>query len=79
MTIKYIPMTDEELDYRIEERIVKATEALNTLDDVTIPPSLFSALESAIEDFDWGELILAEDYALYEDYVDDHRMDGEVW
>jgi hypothetical protein len=79
MAIKYKPLTDEQIEQGIEERLNAALQALNELSDTYIPQQLFEALEGVVEDYDWEGQVVADDYALYEDYVDDHRMDWEEW
>ena len=71
--IRYIPLLDEEIDSLTEERITAAIEAVNSLNDTAIPKELLTSLEAAIEEFSWDELIIAEDYDRYEDYVDAYR------
>jgi hypothetical protein len=79
MTIKYKPLTDEQIEQGIEERLNAALQALNELSDTYIPSQLLEALESVVEDYDWEGQVVEDDYALFLDYVDDHRMDREEW
>jgi hypothetical protein len=79
MTIPYRPFTEEELEKAVEERIEASLSALNEISDATIPEELFKALTGVIENYDWGSRVVEDDYALYEDYVDNYRMYAEDW
>jgi hypothetical protein len=70
MTIPYRPLTDEELEKQTEERITAALDALNEISDLVIPDELLSSLEATVEDFDWEQKVIEDDYDLYEEYCD---------
>ena len=75
--MRYIPLTDEELDIRIEERMSEAVQALNEVDEDYIPKELLDILEDAIYDWGkWEQIVLEDDYDMYESYCDDHRLEG---
>ena len=76
MAIPYRPLTDEELDKLVEERITAAIEALNEISDLVLPEELLNALQSTVESFNWEDRVIQDDYDLYETYVDDYRMEG---
>ena len=76
MTVKYIPLTDEQLESLVEERITAATQALNEISDLVLPEELLNALEATVESFNWEDRVIQDDYDLYETYVDDYRMEG---
>lgn len=67
---KYKPMSDEELEKKVEERLSAALNEVLQLSDTAIPDALLTVLEIKVESFDWAALVIEEDYALYEDYVD---------
>ena len=71
MTIKYKPISDEQLEKVAEERANGALTILNLLDDESIPSGLLSALEDAVFDYDWEGEVLMDDYNLFLDMVDD--------
>jgi len=73
--MRYIPLSDEELDKEVESCITEAISALQELNDEVIPDSLLDELEGVVEGYDWAKIILENHYSLYEDYVDDHRND----
>lgn len=76
MIIKYRPLTDEELEKQIEERIEAALEALSSLNGDYIPDKLLEALEDTVESWgEWEQIVLEDDYSLYLDYCDDHRKE----
>ena len=76
MAIKYIPLTDEQLESLVEERITAAIEALNEISDLVLPEELLNSLEATVESFNWEDRVIQDDYDLYETYVDEYRMEG---
>lgn len=75
--MKYIPLTDIQLEKAIDERRDAALEALLSLDGDYIPNKLLEALEATVEDWgEWEQIVLEDDYNLYLEYCDDHRKDG---
>jgi hypothetical protein len=74
--MKYIPLTDEQLENNVLERIEAALEALSSLNDDYIPDKLLEALEATVESWgEWEQIVLEDDYSLYLDYCDEHRKE----
>ena len=74
--MKYIPLTDEQLEKNVLERIEAALEALTDLNGDYIPDKLLEVLEDTVESWgEWEQIVLEDDYSLYLDYCDDHRKE----
>jgi hypothetical protein len=74
--MKYIPLTDEQLEKAVLERIEDALEALAGLNDDYIPDKLLESLEATVESWgEWEQIVLEDDYSLFLDYCDDHRKE----
>lgn len=75
MTIKYIPLTDLELEERIYDRMSKLIMQIEDIPNDFLPDSLYKNLLATIEDYEWEEEVIKDDYDLYLDYVDDLRLE----
>ena len=66
--INFRPLTDEEVDREAEVRFVRAMEALESIDDETVPDDLMSCLVTTVHEYDWEGLAITEHAEAYEDY-----------
>lgn len=74
--MKYIPLTDEQLEKNVLERIDVALDALSALNAEHIPDKLLNALEEVVEEWgEWEQIVLEDDYQIYLDAVDDMAME----
>lgn len=81
MTVRYVPLTDLEVERLEKERMKFALKSLGTTNDEDIPEDLYKKLRDVIYDYDFTQIILEDDYDFFltmvADMEDEARHYGE--